>query len=196
MHELEDESVLYATEAGVHTIRCRQILACPEVLGLKVAELGKDEWLFENILGGQYDRVVVFSAIQGEQVRLLRKITERGFSAELINGTVSGEKRVKIDQAFRNGELQVIVASPITAGVGFNWEIMQACVFMSTDYLDDSFTQAIARGVRGVRETTLPVYLPQYGKTIEQKVLAIIQRKSRLANEVDARREIVEGLIT
>lgn len=196
MLELEDESVLYATEAGVHTIRCRQILACPEVLGLKVAELGKDEWLFENILGGQYDRVVVFSAIQGEQVRLLRKITERGFSAELINGTVSGEKRVKIDQAFRNGELQVIVASPITAGVGFNWEIMQACVFMSTDYLDDSFTQAIARGVRGVRETTLPVYLPQYGKTIEQKVLAIIQRKSRLANEVDARREIVEGLIT
>jgi hypothetical protein len=66
---------------------------------------------------------------------------------------------------------------------------------MTVDYLDDSFTQAVARGVRGVRETTLPIYIPQYQKSIEQKVLGILQRKSRLANEVDSRKEILEGLI-
>lgn len=195
MLELEDEAVLSATEAGVFTIRCRQILACPEVLGLKVAEIGKDTWLFENILGGQFERIVIFSAIQGEQVRLLRLVEEAGFTVEMINGTVSGEKRVKIDERFRRGDLQVIIASPITAGVGFNWQLMDVCVFMTVDYLDDSFTQAVARGVRGVRKTTLPIYIPQYQKSIEQKVLGIIQRKSRLANEVDSRKEILEGLI-
>lgn len=195
MLELEDESVLSATEAGVHTIRCRQILACPEVVGLKVAEIGKDEWLFENILGGQFEKVVIFSSVQGEQVRLLRLVEEKGFTVAMINGSVSGEKRVKIDEAFRAGKIQVLVVSPITAGVGFNWKDMQAAVFMTPDYMDDSFMQAVMRGVRGVRETTLPIYIPQYRKSIEQKILGIIQRKSRLANEVDSRREILEGLI-
>jgi len=195
MLELEDESVLSATEAGVHTIRCRQILACPEVLGLKVPTIGKDEWLLENVLSGQFERVVIFSAVQGEQVRLHRLVEEAGFTVELINGNTSGEKRVKIDERFRRGELQVIVASPITAGVGYNWSLMEACVFMTTDYLDDSFTQAVARGVRGVRATALPVLIPQYQKSIEQKVLGIIQKKSRLAHEVDARKEILSGLI-
>ena len=195
MLELEDESVLSATEAGVYTIRCRQILACPEVLGLKVSSIGKDEWLLENVLSGQFNRVVIFSAVQGEQVRLHRLIEEAGFTVELINGTTSGEKRVKIDERFRRGELQVIVASPITAGVGYNWSLMEACVFMTTDYLDDSFTQAVARGVRGVRVTALPVLIPQYQKSIEQKVLGIIQKQSRLAHDVDARKEVLKGLI-
>jgi len=195
MLELDDQSILSATEAGVYTIRCRQILSCPEVLGLKVAEISKDWWLFENILGGQFERVVIFSAVVGEQVRLLEKVAAAGFSVELINGTVSGEKRVKIDEAFRRGDLQVIIASPATAGVGWNWQIMEACVFMSTDYTDDGFTQAVARGVRGVRETALPIFIPQYQRTIEQKVLGIIQKKSILAHAVDARKEVLKGLI-
>ena len=139
--------------------------------------------------------MVIFSAVQGEQVRLHRLVEEAGFTVELINGNTSGEKRVKIDEKFRRGDLQVIVASPITAGVGYNWQLMEACVFMTTDYLDDSFTQAVARGVRGVRATALPVLIPQYQKSIEQKVLGIIQKKSRLAHEVDARKEILTGLI-
>lgn len=195
MLELEDEKVLYATEAGVHTIRCRQLLSCPEVLGVKIEEHAKDEWLFDNILGGQFNKVVVFSSLQGEQVRLVRKIAERGFSVELINGTVSGTKREQISEAFIAGQLQVIVASPATAGTGFNWQMMDVCIFISTDYADDSFSQAVARGVRGVRETTLPVYIVQYAKTIEQKVLGIIQKKSRLANQVDRNRDILSGLI-
>ena len=160
-----------------------------------VALIGKDTWLFENILGGQFERVVIFSAVVGEQVRLLEKVAAAGFSVELINGTVSGEKRVKIDEAFRRGDLQVIIASPATAGVGWNWQIMEACVFMSTDYTDDGFTQAVARGIRGVRATALPVFIPQYKKSMEQKVLGIIQRKSLLAHEVDARKEVLKGLI-
>jgi hypothetical protein len=72
---------------------------------------------------------------------------------------------------------------------------MDVCVFMNPDYLDTSFAQAVSRGVRGVRKIALPIYLPQYVKTIEQKVLGIIQKKSRLAHEVDARKEILEGLI-
>jgi len=195
MLELEDASVLTATEAGVHTIRCRQILAAPEILGLKIPEIGKDTWLFENILGGQFQRSVIFSSIRGEQDRLFKLVSEAGFKVEMINGTVSGEKRVQIDEAFRKGELQVLIASPITAGVGYNWEIMDVCVFMNPDYLDTSFAQAVSRGVRGVRKTALPIYLPQYVKTIEQKVLGIIQKKSRLANEVDSRKEILEGLV-
>ena len=89
----------------------------------------------------------------------------------------------------------MLIASPITAGVGYNWSLMDVCVFLTPDYLDSSFSQAVARGIRGIREIALPVYVTQYQRTIEQKVLGIIQKKSILAHAVDSRKEVLSGLI-
>ena len=83
MLELEDESVLSATEAGVYTIRCRQILAAPELLGLKVAEIGKDTWLFENILGGQFERVVILVLLLANRYGYLKKLLLLDFPLSL-----------------------------------------------------------------------------------------------------------------
>lgn len=192
--ELDDESVLYATEAGVQTLRCRQILSNPEVLGLKIPEYGKDEWIFENLLNGDYQKVVLFSALQGEQVRLARKAEERGFKVGLINGTVSTDKRGQIDKAFRDGDLQVIVASPATAGVGLNWHNCEVAAFVSIDYMDDNITQATFRFIRGKREKTIPIYLLRYKNTIEDKIYGIVQQKSELAARADSSRKPLRGL--
>lgn len=192
--ELDDESVLYATEVGVQTLRCRQILSNPEVLGLKIAEYGKDEWIFENLLNGDYNKVVLFSALQGEQVRLARKAEERGFKVGLINGTVSSDKRGQIDKAFRDGDLQVIVASPATAGVGLNWHNCEVAAFVSLDYMDDNITQATFRFIRGKRDKTIPIYLLRYKNTIEDKIYGIVQQKSELAARADSSRKPLRGL--
>lgn len=192
--ELDDDSVLYATEAGVQTLRCRQILANPEVLGLKIPEYGKDEWIFENLLNGDYQKVVLFSALQGEQVRLARKAEERGFKVGLINGTVSSDKRGQIDKAFRDGDLQVIVASPTTAGVGLNWHNCEVAAFVSIDYMDDNITQATFRFIRGKRDKTIPIYLLRYKNTIEDKIYGIVQQKSELAARADSSRKPLRGL--
>lgn len=192
--ELDDDSILYATEAGVQTIRCRQILGCPEVLGLKITDYGKDDWIFENLLNGDYNKIVLFSAMQGEQVRLVRKIGERGFKVGLINGTVDGNKRGQIDKAFREGDLQVIVASPATAGVGLNWHNCEAAAFVSIDYMDDNLTQATFRFIRGKRDKTIPIYLLKYKNTIEDKIYGIIYQKSLLASKADSSRKPLQGL--
>mgnify|MGYP000019247827 CR=1 FL=1 len=192
--ELDDDSILYATEAGVQTIRCRQILGCPEVLGLKIADYGKDDWIFENLLNGDYQKVVLFSAMQGEQVRLVRKIEERGFKVGLINGTVDGNKRGQIDKAFREGDLQVIVASPATAGVGLNWHNCEVAAFVSIDYMDDNITQATFRFIRGKRDKTIPIYLLKYKNTIEDKIYGIVYQKSLLASKADSSRKPLQGL--
>lgn len=192
--ELDDESVLYTTEAGIQTLRCRQILANPEVLGLKIPEYGKDEWIFENLLNGDYNKIVLFSALQGEQVRLVRKISERGFKVGLINGTVSTDKRGQIDKDFRDGDLQVIVASPATAGVGLNWHNCEVAAFVSVDYMDDNMTQATFRFIRGKRNKTIPIYLLRYQNTIEDKIYGIIQKKSELASRADSSRKPLKGL--
>ena len=192
--ELDDDSILYATEAGVQTIRCRQILGCPEVLGLKIADYGKDDWIFENLLNGDYQKVVLFSAMQGEQIRLVRKIKERGFKVGLINGTVDGNKRGQIDKAFREGDLQVIVASPATAGVGLNWHNCEVAAFVSIDYMDDNITQATFRFIRGKRDKTIPIYLLKYKNTIEDKIYGIVYQKSLLASKADSSRKPLQGL--
>lgn len=193
--ELDDESVLYATEAGVQTLRCRQILSNPEILGLKIPEYGKDEWIFENLLNGDYNKVVLFAALQGEQVRLVHKIQEKGFKVGLINGTVSTDKRGQIDKAFRDGDLQVIVASPATAGVGLNWHNCEVAAFVSIDYMDDNITQATFRFIRGKRDKTIPIYLLKYVDTIEDKIYSIVQRKSELAAKADTSRKPLIGLV-
>lgn len=193
MLELDDGNILYSEQEGVHLIRCRQLLAHPESLGIKLP-LAKDLWLEEEILN-DYKTGLIFSALKPEQLRIQKMLEDRGLKVGLINGDVSLGRRAKIDQDYQDGKLDWIIASPATAGIGFNWGRAECVVFLTPDYMDDSFMQAYRRAIRGIREIAIPIYLPQYAKTIENRIYGIIERKSRLAADVDRSREPLSGLI-
>lgn len=196
MLELEGDEVLSATSEGVHAIRCRQLLAHPESMGIadwKPEVNVKDAWVLENIID-QYNCGLLFAVLRPEQERLVETLKQAGAKVALINGGTSLPQRAKIDQQFQEGKIDWIVASPATAGVGFNWQRAEVVTFVSCDYMDDNIVQAYRRAIRGVRETALPIYIPQYVDTIEDRVLEIIEKKSRLAYRVDHTREPLKGL--
>jgi SNF2 family DNA or RNA helicase len=97
---------------------------------------------------------------------------------ELINGSVSGKKRAEIDSDFRSGKIQIVIGSPETMAVGFNWEHVDTVVFVSIDYKDSNWRQAIGRADRGTRTYPLKVYRLYYDKCkVEARLWNIIKTK-------------------
>jgi SNF2 family DNA or RNA helicase len=211
--ELEDR-FLDGTAPGVHAIRCRQLMAhperveLPELVGVdpitnkpiyikKMYNLigkeltGKDERLLVHIedhknTGSPF---LVFASLVPEQERIAELCRKNGLRVGLINGNVSTKERVRFDEEFRAGKLDVIVGSPATMAVGFNWGHLDHVIFASLDYMDDSFKQAYRRAIRGVRTKPLLITVLEYRDSIDQRIFAIVDQKAKDANLVDPTQE-------
>jgi hypothetical protein len=205
--ELE-QSFVDGTLPGVNVIRARQIMGHPE-------RVPTTDGTFANLIGGEVTGkderlilhaedhaamkkpLVVFAALVPEQERCARILRRVGLRAGLINGSVSGAERSRIDAAFRAGELDAIVASPATAAFGFNWQHggdreVEHVIFVSLDYMDTSFFQAYRRMIRGVRKAPLRITVLEYADSIDQRIFQIVRAKSGLARAVDPTREVHE----
>ena len=189
--ELE-ESFLEAAPGGPHLMRCRQIMQAPELFeGLtKKGELtGKDERLL--VYFAENKPLGIFSVFQQEHQRIYELAKKFGRKPVIINGSVPAVKRAEADEGFRKGVYDTMIASPATAGIGYNWEHCDHCIFTSLDYLDDTFLQARRRFSRGTRTTPLLVTVLEYEDSIDQMIFGILLRKSRDANKVDPTREVI-----
>lgn len=180
MAELDD-AYLDARDGGggVKQIRCRQILSCPEAVGLTIPKQGRDELLKVHLKEALDYRkpLLIFAVFEAEQERIVKLCKDVGLRVALINGGVSDKKRGEIDLDFRSGKIDVVVGSPKTCSVGFNWQHVDKIIFTSYDHKDSTFEQAIARGNRGTRQEPLRVYILTYGTKVEKRIMDIIKRK-------------------
>lgn len=191
MLELENGEFLDGSQPGVAVIRARQILAHPETMGLAKGEFtGKDQRL--TIFAAEGQKMLLFSSLQPEQRRTYELLTSLGLKGGLINANVSKPERHRIDQAYKAGQLDFVVASGPTTAVGYDWEITDHVIYVSPDYQDDNFVQGYRRGSRGTRKTTLRVTSLEYTNTIERRQYGILTIKSQLANKVDPSRPILQ----
>ena len=187
--ELDDRYV-EANSGGVKLLRCRQLLECPEVFGLEPKIRAKDELLkshLQHILDGSEKQILVYSAFVAEQERIVRICSEMGLRAGLINGSVVGAARASVAKKFESGEFQVLVASPATMAIGFNFEFVSSVVFVSADYDNSAFHQACFRGNRGTRSTPLPIYILVVNCKVEKKFWKkVLSEKEAYKNTVDS----------
>ena len=187
--ELDDRYV-EANSGGVKLLRCRQLLECPEVFGLEPKIRAKDELLkshLQRILDGSEKQILVYSAFVAEQERIVRICSEMGLRAGLINGSVVGAARASVAKKFESGEFQVLVASPATMAIGFNFEFVSSVVFVSADYDNSAFHQACFRGNRGTRSTPLPIYILVVNCKVEKKFWKkVLSEKEDYKNTVDS----------
>ena len=191
--ELENDW-LDGTIPAVFAIRCRQIMAHPHTMDiLKDNELtGKDERLMVHLEDHKQSGkpLVIFASLVPEQERIANMCRRMGFKIGLINGKVSAKNRAQIDNDFCDGEIQILVGSPATSAVGFNWGFVDTIIFVSMDYKDSNFVQGYRRAIRGIRDKPLLIYILQYESAVEDRILEIIETKSRLSNQVDESKEV------
>jgi hypothetical protein len=192
--ELED-SFIEAGTPGIKAIRARQIMSCPEHLGVVPigTVTGKDERLLLHIQEAiaSNERLTIFAALVPEQERIVAMLKKLGKTVGLINGNTPLKHRQTFDEEFRAGRLQFVVGSPACMSVGFNWGFLRKVVFTSLDYMDDNFVQAYKRGVRGVREHPLLVYVLEYKNSIDQRIFRIVEGKSKDAQKITPHKRIL-----
>lgn len=184
--ELEN-SILSGENPGVATLRSRQIIGHPETMGLCKGEMsGKDQILeghAEDML--DYDPgFIVFASLVPEVERNAALLENIGMRVGLMTGETSDKERNRIDQAYRNGELDAISATQAVAGTGWNWQRTGHMVHTSLSYLDSNLEQSIKRGEREARKVPLRVSILEYENSVDQPIRKIILAKEELARSV------------
>lgn len=191
--ELED-SWLDGTLPGVNLIRCRQLMEHPWEFGEpldKIEKTGKEEALeihLEHHVATKKP-LVIFAALRPSVEHIADMCRKYQMRVGVIHGGVPAKRRFQIDEDFQAGKLDVVVATAATAGVGFNWPHVDHVIFMSMDYMDSNFVQAYRRAVRGKRDKPLLIRIMEFENSMDQKIFAIVERKSSLANAVDETKE-------
>lgn len=190
MAELEDRYIESANPA-VNAMRCRQAIECPEAIGYTPKVYGKDELLkshLQRILDNSEQSMLIFSCFIAEQERIVKICESMGISVELINGSTSSAKRGEIAKRFMTNETKVLVASPATMAVGFNFEQVDSIIFVSCTYNNSDFHQCVFRGNRGSRKRALPVYILRYDCKIEKRIWdVVLARKEKESQKVSQR---------
>ncbi|MDF0603321.1 DEAD/DEAH box helicase [Psychromarinibacter sp. C21-152] len=194
--ELED-SWLDGTMPGVNLIRCRQLMEHPQEFGPPldtIKETGKEERLRIHLEDHKRTGkpLVIFSALTAQHDRVAEMCEKMGFKVGVIDGRISAARRAQIDEQFQDGEIDIVIASAATAGIGYNWGHVDQIVFMSLDYMDSNFVQAYRRAVRGKRETPVLITVMEYENSVDQKIFEIVERKSKLASDVDPSKERIK----
>ena len=82
---------------------------------VRVGKEDKFEVLAKLLSGDAFSRVLVFGAMKHSVERLAKQLTERGIRAESIHGNKSHSQRQRALQAFKDGRVQVLVATDVAA---------------------------------------------------------------------------------
>ena len=200
---------LDGTEPGVNFIRARQIMEHPNVFPnlagegtvdvLKGAKCGKEERLEIHFEDHQRTGkpVIVYAALKPQQYRIFELARKYGLKPAVLNGEVTPKKRAEIDEAFRRGDLNCIIASPAVADVGFNWQWcgeqeVEHMIFASLDFLDTTMLQAYRRAIRGKRDTPLRITVLLYEDSLDHRICWIVYQKSLDANKVDSTQPVLK----
>jgi SNF2 family DNA or RNA helicase len=194
--ELE-ESFLEGSLPGVNFIRARQLAEHPQSFGApldKIDYTGKEERLLIHLedFKSKGTPFVIFSSLVPSQERCFEIARSMGLRVALINGSTSQARRGQIDEQFQRGELDGIIASPATAGVGFNWGHVDVMIFMNLDFLDSSFLQGYRRAIRGKRDKPLLIYVFEYEDSVDQRIFQIVETKSQMAANVHEDKEVLQ----
>ena len=217
--EFEREAILElenfmidGTLPGVATIRARQIMEHPNFFpdlrdpdnlprvdimpGERPAKLDALEIHFEDHkrLGTP---VIVFHPL----IASIKQIAALAESMGLRTATLYGEtkNRDQLDLAYQRGEIDVLVASPPVASVGYNWQFAgqletDHVIFSGLTYMDSDYVQGYRRAIRQNRSKALRITVQGYLNTIDTNIMAINERKSRDANKVEPTREVLKFL--
>ncbi|WP_062227621.1 helicase-related protein [Aureimonas frigidaquae] len=196
---------LDGTEPGTSFIRARQIMEHPnhfpdlsdpesdrKVDIMPGERSGKEEAL--DIHFEDHERtgkpLIVYAALVPQQEAIAKLAMSYGLKVGILNGKVSTKERGRIDEDFRAGKLNCIIASPAVADVGFNWQFcgdqeVDHMIFASLDFLDTTVLQAYRRAIRGKRNTPLRITVLLYEKSLDRRITWIIYDKSLNAHKVD-----------
>jgi len=214
---LKDEAILElekffvdGTLPGVAFTRCRQIMEHPN----SFPDLTNPKQTVDLIPGkrpGKLDLIdlhledhavnkaplVIFASLLKQQDQLLELTKTYNLRFDILNGEVNHKDAYAMSKAFERGDLDGIIASPIVADMGHNWQFsankeVSHAIYASLDFRDSSFVQSYMRFMREKRRSALRLTVMKYRDSLDFRIATLINKKSRDANKVDPTRKILD----
>lgn len=214
--ELED-FFIDGSQPGPAMIRARQLMEHPNYfpdlrdldhkLGLPPVDVmpgelpGKAEALRVHFIDHKLTGkpFLLFAALIPQQRQILELAQAEGLRVALMNGSMSRAQKNRVDEAFRAGELDGVIATPGVASVGFNWQYwgpyqqeVDHVINVSLGYMDSDFVQGYRRTIREKRKRPLRITTLAYYDSLDPRFMQILETKSKDAHRVDPTREILQ----
>ncbi len=135
-------------------MRVRQAMMDPSILELKEksAYFEMLDLLLEDLKGEQ---VIIYAHFQNTMKLLAEHLKDYDFVE--LHG--QSKKKDEAVSKFKSGEAQILLANPLSAGVGLDFQQCHNVIFFELDYVVDSFWQGIDRTHRPGQEHEVNVFI-------------------------------------
>ncbi len=167
--------------------KLRQICCDPALLfdGYR-GESAKADMCMElilNAVGGGH-KVLLFSQFTSMLDRLAERLTGEGVGYYMLTGAVGKEKRMQMVESFHQDDIPVFCISLKAGGTGLNLTAADIVIHYDPWWNVAVQNQATDRAHRIGQKHVVTVYKLVAEGTIEEKIIAIQERKKKLAEQV------------
>ncbi len=109
-----------------------------------------------------YDRMLVFGNRKDVNLRLQHDLARYGVAAPILSGDIAQEKRIKILEKFRSGEVKVVIATDVAAR-GIHVDDVSLVVNYDLPEHPEDYVHRIGRTGRAGRQGRAVSFLCEYG---------------------------------
>ncbi len=179
--------------------RLRQICCHPSTFVENYnGDSGKLELLMEilpGILENEH-RVLIFSQFTSMLSIIADRFTEAGISFYYLDGSTKPEERIKMVNAFNEGEKQVFLISLKAGGTGLNLTGADTVIHYDPWWNPAVEDQATDRAYRIGQKNTVNVIRLLTKNTIEEKIFKLQEKKKDLSDSVIEAKEVFINKLT
>lgn len=139
--------------------------------------------LIENAVNGGH-KVLLFSQFTSMLDRLAERLREAGIPYYMLTGSVNKEKRMQMVESFNEDEVPVFCISLKAGGTGLNLTAADIVIHYDPWWNVAVQNQATDRAHRIGQKNVVTVYKLVAEDSIEEKIIAIQERKKELAKQI------------
>lgn len=174
--ESGDASTVYRiTNGAARFVRLQQILESPAVLGGPDDSAILDD-LTEKVEDSQPNQWTVMVKYKITCDLVKRRLEKLGLTVAIYNGDVSRDDRVKIEDAFQRGDIDVVVGTIDAMFQGITLTRGHLQYWVSRSVVPDVNEQGEARHDRLGQQSKVIVYIPQPPNTVSADKVETINR--------------------
>ena len=167
--EVMDIGWLYQNNAEEITVQPREE-SQPKITQYMLETSGRNKLsdLAQIIIGEGYKRVMVFCDTKFNTATLANQLARLGFSVDCLHGDLSQNERNRIMQNFRDGKLNVLVATDVAAR-GIDVSDVDAVINYDVPGDNEHYTHRIGRTGRAKKEgVSYLFYVPEEKKRVQE----------------------------
>ena len=167
--EVMDIGWMYQTDAEEITVQPKEE-SQPKITQYMLETSGRNKLsdLAQIIIGEGYKRVMVFCDTKFNTAALANQLARLGFSVDCLHGDLSQNERNRIMQNFRDGKLNVLVATDVAAR-GIDVSDVDAVINYDVPGDNEHYTHRIGRTGRAKKEgVSYLFYVPEEKKRVQE----------------------------